>query len=172
MPQQHSASASIHVSWKQACFVLACMPTHQLVGTRLVGATSVVCEPSSLPCRSRRWGWNRNLTKSHSSKCINTFLVITWISVTKLFLLGKQLKVFFQHQGLDRSRFQRQAGPKLSVWFTNSRGWGLFLDQDVKRGSFIIEYLGELVSNEELKWVWCHDEENDPQSRNLEPRMI
>ena len=34
---------------------------------------------------------------------------------------------------------------------TNGRGWGLFIKEPVKKGSFIIEYVGELITMDEFK---------------------
>jgi len=48
-------------------------------------------------------------------------------------------------------QFQRQKYPKLSVERASSKGWGLFPKQDLKKGDFIIEYVGELISTDEFK---------------------
>ena len=42
--------------------------------------------------------------------------------------------------------------PKFSVRYTSSRGWGLFLGEDIKKGDFVVEYLGELISTNEYGW--------------------
>ena len=34
---------------------------------------------------------------------------------------------------------------------TNGRGWGLFIKEPVKKGQFIIEYVGELITMDEFK---------------------
>ena len=47
-------------------------------------------------------------------------------------------------------RFQKRLYPKLSVFKTaNDRGWGLKVNEDVAVGSFISEYVGELIDDEE-----------------------
>ena len=33
---------------------------------------------------------------------------------------------------------------------TNGRGWGLFIKEPVKKGQFIIEYVGELITMAEF----------------------
>lgn len=48
-------------------------------------------------------------------------------------------------------QFQRRVYPKMGVKRTASRGWGLFINQDVKKGDFLIEYVGELITTEEFK---------------------
>ena len=39
----------------------------------------------------------------------------------------------------------------MEVAMTNGRGWGLFIKEPVKKGSFIIEYVGELITMDEFK---------------------
>ena len=39
----------------------------------------------------------------------------------------------------------------LKVAMTNGRGWGLFIKEPVKKGQFIIEYVGELITMDEFK---------------------
>ena len=48
-------------------------------------------------------------------------------------------------------QFQRRVYPTMAVLRTQSRGWGLFVKQDVKKGDFLIEYVGELITTEEFK---------------------
>ncbi len=50
-------------------------------------------------------------------------------------------------------RFQRQLYPKMAIRHTRQRGWGLFLEESVKKGDFVIEYVGELISTAEYKYV-------------------
>ena len=47
-------------------------------------------------------------------------------------------------------RFQRRKYPKLKVTRTATRGWGLTVHEDIKRGSFLIEYVGELITMAEF----------------------
>ncbi|CAB4067292.1 Histone-lysine N-methyltransferase, H3 lysine-36 specific,Histone-lysine N-methyltransferase, H3 lysine-36 and H4 lysine-20 specific,Histone-lysine N-methyltransferase SETD2,Probable histone-lysine N-methyltransferase CG1716,Histone-lysine N-methyltransferase ASH1L,Histone-lysine N-methyltransferase NSD2,Histone-lysine N-methyltransferase ASHH2,Probable histone-lysine N-methyltransferase Mes-4,Histone-lysine N-methyltransferase NSD3 [Lepeophtheirus salmonis] len=54
----------------------------------------------------------------------------------------------------DRCRnmqFQRRSYPPLRVAYTESRGWGLFVDKPIKKGRFIIEYVGDLITMEEFR---------------------
>lgn len=46
---------------------------------------------------------------------------------------------------------------------TNGRGWGLFVKAPLKKGAFIIEYVGELISMEEF-----HRRINDTMRKNEE----
>ncbi len=39
----------------------------------------------------------------------------------------------------------------LKVEGASSKGWGLFTKQDLKKGDFVIEYVGELISTDEFK---------------------
>ena len=48
-------------------------------------------------------------------------------------------------------RFQRRVYPNLKVVRTRERGWGLFCMQDVKKGDFLIEYVGEMITIDEFK---------------------
>jgi hypothetical protein len=45
--------------------------------------------------------------------------------------------------------FQYLPQPKVKVQLTENRGYGLFLQQDVFEGDFIVEYMGEIVDEEE-----------------------
>jgi histone-lysine N-methyltransferase NSD1 len=45
--------------------------------------------------------------------------------------------------------FQHLPQPKVKVQLTENRGYGLFLQQDVFEGDFIVEYMGEIVDEEE-----------------------
>ena len=46
--------------------------------------------------------------------------------------------------------FQKKQYPPSQVSRTPSRGWGLFIKNDIKKGQFIIEYVGELITMEEF----------------------
>lgn len=39
----------------------------------------------------------------------------------------------------------------IQVAMTNGRGWGIFIKEPIKKGSFIIEYVGELITMDEFK---------------------
>jgi len=41
----------------------------------------------------------------------------------------------------------------MAIRHTRQRGWGLFLEESVKKGDFVIEYVGELISTAEYKYV-------------------
>jgi len=45
--------------------------------------------------------------------------------------------------------FNQLPTPKVKVQLTENRGYGLFLQQDVLAGDFIVEYMGEIVDDEE-----------------------
>ena len=47
-------------------------------------------------------------------------------------------------------RFQKRMYPKMTVTRTTSRGWGLTIHEEVKKGSFVIEYVGELITMAEF----------------------
>ena len=47
--------------------------------------------------------------------------------------------------------FQKRQYPGLKVKRTNGRGWGLYVKEDIKRGAFVIEYVGELITMDEFK---------------------
>eukprot|EP01117_Protostelium_nocturnum_P007245 TRINITY_DN2590_c0_g1_i3.p1 TRINITY_DN2590_c0_g1~~TRINITY_DN2590_c0_g1_i3.p1 ORF type:complete len:611 (+),score=190.28 TRINITY_DN2590_c0_g1_i3:140-1834(+) len=45
-------------------------------------------------------------------------------------------------------RFQRAIYPKVQPFMTEKKGWGLMILEDVKAGDFIIEYVGEVITND------------------------
>lgn len=48
-------------------------------------------------------------------------------------------------------RFRKREYAKVSPFKTESRGWGLRAVQDIKKGSFVIEYVGELIDEAECE---------------------
>lgn len=48
-------------------------------------------------------------------------------------------------------RFQKRQYPKIQSFKTSARGWGLQALQDIKKGEFVIEYVGELIDDEEFR---------------------
>ena len=54
-------------------------------------------------------------------------------------------------ENCHNQRFQRRKYPPLKVLRTPTRGWGLFVMNDVKQGDFLIEYVGELITIEEFR---------------------
>lgn len=48
-------------------------------------------------------------------------------------------------------RFQKRVYPALKVQRTPTRGWGLYVFNDVKKGDFLIEYVGELITMDEFR---------------------
>ncbi|KAJ7562945.1 hypothetical protein O6H91_03G089700 [Diphasiastrum complanatum] len=51
--------------------------------------------------------------------------------------------------------FQKRPGRKLKVVKTEHCGWGLKADEDIKRGDFLIEYVGEVIDDETCeKRLW------------------
>ena len=59
--------------------------------------------------------------------------------------------------------FQYLPQPKVKVQLTENRGYGLFLQQDVFAGDFIVEYMGEIIDDEECsrRLLACKDK-NEP----------
>ncbi len=47
--------------------------------------------------------------------------------------------------------FQRAEYKKLDLIFTGNRGWGLICKEDLSNGNFVIEYVGELINNQEME---------------------
>ncbi|CAH1641585.1 unnamed protein product [Spodoptera littoralis] len=47
--------------------------------------------------------------------------------------------------------FEKRLYPKLVPYRTPSRGWGLKTLEDIKAGQFVIEYVGELIDEEEFR---------------------
>ncbi|XP_053652299.1 histone-lysine N-methyltransferase NSD3 isoform X2 [Cherax quadricarinatus] len=48
-------------------------------------------------------------------------------------------------------RFQKRQYPSMCSFRTETRGWGLKTTQDIKKGEFVIEYVGELIDDEEFR---------------------
>ncbi|XP_046335260.2 histone-lysine N-methyltransferase NSD2-like isoform X2 [Haliotis rufescens] len=51
----------------------------------------------------------------------------------------------------QNQRFQKRQYPESTSFKTSSRGWGLKTLQDVKKGQFVNEYVGDLIDEEECK---------------------
>lgn len=51
----------------------------------------------------------------------------------------------------DNQRLQRREYPSLDVVRTENRGWGLIAKQDLKEGDLVVEYVGELINNAEMR---------------------
>lgn len=47
--------------------------------------------------------------------------------------------------------FEKRVYPSLAPCFTDGRGWGLKVLEDIKKGSFIIEYVGEVIDDDEYQ---------------------
>lgn len=48
--------------------------------------------------------------------------------------------------------FHKRGGPDMTPFFTaDQRGWGLKVDEPLKRGSFVIEYIGEIINRDLLE---------------------
>ncbi|KAJ0170937.1 hypothetical protein K1T71_013709 [Dendrolimus kikuchii] len=47
--------------------------------------------------------------------------------------------------------FEKRLYPKLTPYRTHHRGWGLKTLEDIKAGQFVIEYVGELIDEEEFQ---------------------
>merc|ERR1719361_170246 len=73
-----------------------------------------------------------------SSECINRALYFECPPTCKT------------EKSCQNQRFQRRSYPKLKVKRTSQRGWGLELGENVSSGTFIIEYVGELITMAEV----------------------
>ncbi|KAH7830012.1 putative histone-lysine n-methyltransferase ashh1 [Monocercomonoides exilis] len=51
----------------------------------------------------------------------------------------------------QNQRFQRHQYAKVKMMKTDGRGWGLFAEEDLSPGQFVIEYTGEVIDLEMLK---------------------
>jgi len=47
--------------------------------------------------------------------------------------------------------FQRMIHAQVEVALTKTKGWGLFIKEDLKKSDFIIEYVGELITMQEYR---------------------
>ncbi|XP_063065935.1 histone-lysine N-methyltransferase NSD3 isoform X3 [Engraulis encrasicolus] len=56
--------------------------------------------------------------------------------------------------------FSRRQYPDTEVHKTHERGWGLKTKQDLKKGDFVMEYVGELIDSEECRQRIRHATEN------------
>ncbi|PVD31080.1 hypothetical protein C0Q70_10357 [Pomacea canaliculata] len=54
-------------------------------------------------------------------------------------------------ESCHNQRFQKRQYPDLLPYRTESRGWGLKTLMDIKKGQFVIEYVGDLVDEDECK---------------------
>lgn len=62
----------------------------------------------------------------------------------------------------SNQRIQKKASNyKLQVFKTDERGWGLRTNQDIKKGAFIIEYRGEIISQKLCEERMCTDYVNE-----------
>lgn len=52
-------------------------------------------------------------------------------------------------ENCQNQRFRKRDYIKSKPINTGTRGWGLITEQDVKKGSFVIEYVGELIDEHE-----------------------
>lgn len=51
----------------------------------------------------------------------------------------------------DNQRLQRREYPSLDILRTEGKGWGLVAKQDLKEGELVVEYVGELINNAEMR---------------------
>ncbi|KAF5892023.1 histone-lysine N-methyltransferase NSD3 isoform X2, partial [Clarias magur] len=56
--------------------------------------------------------------------------------------------------------FSKRQYPKMEVIKTEKRGWGLRTKQDLKKGDFVMEYVGELIDLEECRQRISHASKN------------
>ncbi|KAG8256639.1 Histone-lysine N-methyltransferase, H3 lysine-36 and H4 lysine-20 specific [Homalodisca vitripennis] len=60
--------------------------------------------------------------------------------------------------------FEKRQYPPLQPYQTQSRGWGLRTLVDLKKGDFVIEYVGEMIDEEEYKKRLSHMHENNEEN--------
>ena len=51
----------------------------------------------------------------------------------------------------QNQRFQRRQYPQLYPFNTGGKGWGLKAQHEIKKGDFVVEYVGELIDNDEFR---------------------
>ncbi len=51
----------------------------------------------------------------------------------------------------QNQRFQQRLSPPLYPFNTGGKGWGLKSQADIKKGDFVIEYVGEIIDNKEFQ---------------------
>ena len=51
----------------------------------------------------------------------------------------------------QNQRFQKRLSPFLYTFNADGKGWGLKSKEDIKKGDFVIEYVGEVVDNNEFR---------------------
>ncbi|KAK4025415.1 histone-lysine N-methyltransferase NSD2 isoform X1 [Daphnia magna] len=51
----------------------------------------------------------------------------------------------------QNQRFQQRLSPPLYSFNTGGKGWGLKSQADIKKGDFVIEYVGEIIDNSEFR---------------------
>ncbi|XP_064163230.1 histone-lysine N-methyltransferase NSD3 isoform X2 [Anguilla rostrata] len=60
----------------------------------------------------------------------------------------------------QNQRFSRRLAPATEVIRTDGRGWGLKTKQDLKKGDFVMEYVGELIDADECRQRLKRSHEN------------
>jgi histone-lysine N-methyltransferase NSD2 len=71
--------------------------------------------------------------------------------INRLLLVECQPNVCTMGDRCGNRQFQKKLYPPMRVEHTKTKGWGLFVKTDIKKGDFIIEYVGELITNDEFK---------------------
>uniref|UniRef100_A0A672S1B8 Histone-lysine N-methyltransferase NSD3-like n=1 Tax=Sinocyclocheilus grahami TaxID=75366 RepID=A0A672S1B8_SINGR len=66
--------------------------------------------------------------------------------------------------------FSKRLYPDTEVIKTTGRGWGLKTKQDLRKGDFVMEYVGELIDSEECKQRIRHANENDDRVIDAGPK--
>ncbi|XP_034232621.1 histone-lysine N-methyltransferase NSD2 isoform X2 [Thrips palmi] len=51
----------------------------------------------------------------------------------------------------ENQYFEKRIYPSLAPCFTDGRGWGLKILEDIPKGTFVIEYVGEVIDDEEYQ---------------------
>ncbi|XP_050438298.1 histone-lysine N-methyltransferase NSD2-like isoform X2 [Adelges cooleyi] len=96
--------------------------------TSLIPMTSCECDPTKPnPC-------------GPDSDCINRMLMFEC-----------QARLCPAGDKCNNQRFEKTLYPTMEPFLTGDRGWGLRILEDIKEGSFVIEYVGEVIDEEEFK---------------------
>lgn len=54
-------------------------------------------------------------------------------------------------ESCQNRRFQLRSSPPLYPFNTGGKGWGLKCQADIKKGDFVVEYVGEIIDNNEFR---------------------
>lgn len=93
-----------------------------------------VCEPQ------QEEGSTELVTCGQNSECLNRLLLT---ECNPAYCPAKN--------NCANQRLQRREYPQLEPMRTEGKGWGLVSKEDLKEGQLVVEYVGELINNEEMR---------------------